>query len=154
MSGRFFLPLLFALLLPLQAMAIAFDVEQLPDPAQEARARTLMRELRCLVCQNQSIEDSNASLAQDLRKIVRQRVDAGDSDAQVRQFLVDRYGEWVLMRPPFKPATLLLWLGPVLLLLVGGVSLWIGIRRRTEVQQPRPLSPEEEAQLEALTRDP
>ena len=72
MRHRFFLPLLFALLLPLQAMAIAFDVEQLPDPAQEARARTLMRELRCLVCQNQSIEDSNASLAQDLRKIVRQ----------------------------------------------------------------------------------
>ena len=102
MRHRFFLPLLFALLLPLQAMAIAFDVEQLPDPAQEARARTLMRELRCLVCQNQSIEDSNASLAQDLRKIVRQRVEAGDSDAEVRQFLVDRYGEWVLMRPGFK----------------------------------------------------
>lgn len=154
MRHRFFLPLLFALLLPLQAMAIAFDVEQLPDPTQEARARALMRELRCLVCQNQSIEDSNATLAKDLRKIVRQRIDAGDSDAEVRQFLVDRYGEWVLMRPPFKLTTLLLWLGPVLLLAVGGIALLIGIRRGKQVQQAQALSPEEEARIEALTRDP
>lgn len=154
MKHGFFLPLLFALFLPLQAMAIAFDVEQLPDPAEEARARALMRELRCLVCQNQSIEDSNATLARDLRKIVRQRIEAGDSDAQVRQFLVDRYGDWVLMRPPFKPATLALWLGPVLLLAIGGVTLWVGVRRRKQLRQAPPLSAEEEARIAALSRDP
>ena len=101
------------------AYAIGVDPDMLEDPAQEARARQLMKDLRCLVCQNQSIENSNATLARDLRQIVRQRVAAGDSDAQVRAYLVDRYGEWVLMRPPMNTGTIVLWFGPGLLL-----TLW------------------------------
>lgn len=92
--------------------------EMLKDPVLEARARTLGEGLRCLVCQNQSIDDSDADLAHDLRVIVRQRLQAGDSDDQVKQFLVDRYGDYILLKPPFKSATLVLWLGPLLLLAV------------------------------------
>lgn len=95
--------------------------EQLRDPTLEARARTISATLRCVVCQNQSIDDSDAPLAHDLRVIVRERLTAGDSDAAAVQYLVDRYGHYVLLKPPVIPATLVLWLGPVVLLAGGGI---------------------------------
>src|SRR4029078_8211586 len=98
--------------------------EIMPDPAKEARARDLSRELRCMVCQNQSIDDSAAPLARDLRLLVRERIASGDSAAQVVEFLVARYGEFVLLKPRFNPHTVLLWLLPPLALMGGGVALW------------------------------
>jgi cytochrome c-type biogenesis protein CcmH len=112
------------------------------DPAKEARARDLSRELRCMVCQNQSIDDSEAPLARDLRLLVRERIAAGDSDAQVIDFLVARYGEFVLLKPRFESHTLLLWLLPPLALAGGGLALWIHSRRRSRfaVAQDQSLS--------------
>lgn len=107
--------------------------EIMADPAQEARARALSRELRCMVCQNQSIDDSDASLARDLRLLVRERIAAGDSDAQVIDFLVARYGAFVLLKPQFNNETLLLWLLPPLVLLGGGLGLWWHVRRKPAV---------------------
>src|SRR6266436_2415689 len=104
--------------------------EVMSDPAKELRARDLSRELRCMVCQNQSIDDSEAPLARDLRLLVRERIAAGDSDAQVIDFLVARYGEFVLLKPRFEQQTLLLWLVPPLVLLGGGLALWMNARRR------------------------
>jgi cytochrome c-type biogenesis protein CcmH len=122
------------------------------NPAQEARARELSRELRCMVCQNQSIDDSDASLAKDLRLLVRERIAAGDSDSQVTDFLVARYGEFVLLKPRFVTHTLLLWLVPPLALLGGALALWLG-RRRSKVSADEALTkltPEEEVRLERL----
>lgn len=129
--------------------------EIMPDPAKEARARDLSRELRCMVCQNQSIDDSEAPLARDLRLLVRERIAAGDSDRQVIDFLVARYGEFVLLKPRFNLHTLLLWLLPPLALAGGGLALWTYSRRRSkfpgmEDQRLLKLSPEEEARLERL----
>src|ERR1700755_1555728 len=106
--------------------------EVMSDPAKESRARELSRELRCMVCQNQSIDDSEAPLARDLRLLVRERIAAGDSDAQVIDFLVARYGEFVLLKPRLEPHTLLLWLLPPLALVGGGVALWIHNRHRAK----------------------
>jgi cytochrome c-type biogenesis protein CcmH len=106
--------------------------EIMSDPAKESRARDLSRELRCMVCQNQSIDDSEAPLARDLRLLVRERIAAGDSDAQVMDFLVARYGEFVLLKPRLKSHTLLLWLLPPLALAGGGLVLWMQGRRRTK----------------------
>jgi cytochrome c-type biogenesis protein CcmH len=129
--------------------------EVMSDPAREARARDLSRELRCMVCQNQSIDDSEAPLARDLRLLVRERIAAGDSDAQVIDFLVARYGEFVLLKPRFEPRTLPLWLIPPLLLIGGGVALFLYARRRGNGQSDTapivPLTPNEEARLAALT---
>jgi len=111
--------------------ATSDPAEMLRDPAQEERARGIGRELRCMVCQNQSIEDSDAELARDLRRIVREQVSAGRSDHDIIAFLHDRYGDFVLLRPPFKAATLLLWGTPVLAL-AGGALLIRGIRRRRD----------------------
>jgi cytochrome c-type biogenesis protein CcmH len=111
------------------ALAVLPD-ERLADPALEARARTLSQELRCLVCQNQSIDDSNADLAHDLRVLVRERLTARDSDTQVLAYLTSRYGDYVLLRPPVKPATLLLWFGPPLLLLAGIIGGVVAPTRR------------------------
>ena len=126
--------------------------EIMSDAAKESRARELSRELRCMVCQNQSIDDSDAPLARDLRLLVRERLAAGDSDNQVLDFLVARYGQFVLLKPRFERQTLLLWLLPPVLLLGGGLALWLQVRRRgqrgTEVA-PK-LTPEEEARLAAL----
>ena len=108
--------------------------EIMADPAKEARARDLSRELRCMVCQNQSIDDSEAPLARDLRLLVRERIAAGDSDAQVIDFLVARYGEFVLLKPRLEPAHLLLWLLPPLALAGGGLALWVHSRRRAEIR--------------------
>ena len=112
--------------------------ERLADPVLEARAEAIGRELRCLVCQNQSIEESNADLAHDLRLLVRKLLVAGDSDQQVRDYIVARYGIFVLLDPPFEPVTWLLWLGPPALLLGAGSVLLLRARRR----QPDPTSPE------------
>lgn len=104
--------------------------ERLADPAEEARAQEIMESLRCLVCQNQSIAESDADLARDLREIVRERVAAGDSAAQVKRFMTDRYGDWILLKPPVKPGTYLLWAAPVLFLLIGALILYFGARAR------------------------
>src|SRR6516225_12308602 len=126
--------------------------EIMSDRVEEARARDLSRELRCMVCQNQSIDDSEAPLARDLRLLVRERIASGDSDKQVIDFLVARYGEFVLLNPRFEGQTLLLWLVPPLVLIGGGLALWIHARRRPqrEVAEPTALTPEEEARLAAL----
>lgn len=129
--------------------------EIMADAGKEARARDLSRELRCMVCQNQSIDDSEAPLARDLRLLVRERIAAGDSDAQVIDFLVARYGEFVLLKPRFNPHTLLLWLLPPLALVGGGLALWSYNRRRskfpdTEDRDLLKLTAEEEARLERL----
>ena len=130
--------------------------EMLPDPAMEKRARALSAELRCMVCQNQSIDDSDADLAKDLRVLVRQRIQAGDSDGEVLDYLVARYGQFVLLRPRFEPQTLLLWGMPLALLLTGGAYLVMS-RRRPAGATPAPLSPDEEkavaAVLDRLERD-
>jgi cytochrome c-type biogenesis protein CcmH len=129
--------------------------EIMGDPAKEARARDLSRELRCMVCQNQSIDDSEAPLARDLRLLVRERIAAGDTDAQVIDFLVARYGEFVLLKPRFNLHTLLLWLLPPLALAGGGLALWTHGRRRSKFPGAEDLAmleltPEEEARLERL----
>ena len=125
--------------------------EMLKDPALEARARAISKELRCLVCQNQSIDDSNADLAHDLRLIVRERLQAGDSDDQVKAYLVARYGDFILLDPPFKAKTLLLWAGPGALLVLGaGVMVLAYRRRRAVVSPPAPLSEEEQKRLAGL----
>ncbi|RXH20376.1 cytochrome c-type biogenesis protein [Bradyrhizobium guangzhouense] len=127
--------------------------EIMSDPVKEARARELSRELRCMVCQNQSIDDSDAPLARDLRLLVRERIAAGDSNSQVLDFLVARYGEFVLLKPRFERQTMLLWLLAPLLLAGGGFALWRQNRRRAQegadVPTP-PLTPDEEAKLAAL----
>jgi cytochrome c-type biogenesis protein CcmH len=126
--------------------------EIMVDPAKEARARDLSRELRCMVCQNQSIDDSEAPLARDLRLLVRERIAAGDSNAQVIDFLVARYGEFVLLKPRFESQTLLLWLVPPTVLVGGGLALWIYARRRAKdgTKAPAALTLDEEARLTSL----
>ena len=128
--------------------------EQLPNPADEARARALGHELRCLVCQNQSIDDSDAALARDLRLLVRERIKAGDSDSAIRAFLVARYGEFILLRPSFGTHTLLLWGLPVVALLFGGLGARALFRRRRDSDRASAeLSSEEAAALDAILKD-
>ena len=130
--------------------------EMLKDPVLEKQAEALGKELRCLVCQNESIEDSNADLARDLRVIVRERIAKGESTAQVKQYVVDRYGDYVLLNPPFKAATLVLWLGPFALLLLGVAAAFAFFRRRAPSGGPTPAAPlssEEKRRLEALLKD-
>ena len=122
--------------------------ERLKDPGQEARAEHLFGQLRCLVCQNESIDDSEADLARDLRQIVRQQVAQGRTDAQIRVFLVDRYGEFILLKPVFSIGNALLWLAPLLIVLSGGALF--AVRSRRGVQLEPALTPEEEERLGAL----
>lgn len=141
---------MFALLLPLHAGAVSRPADMLPDPAQEARARDLGREIRCMVCQNQSIEDSEVGLARDLRLLVRERISAGDSDAQVKSFLHARYGDFVLLRPPFSWSTAVLWATPLIAVLAG-LGLILAMRRRAAAAAgPAPLTEEERRRLAAL----
>ena len=142
---------LFFALAALPALAIGVD-EPLADPGLEAKAREISKGLRCLVCQNQSIEDSNAPLAADLRRIVRERVTAGDDEAAVQAYLVERYGQWVLLRPPFEPATWVLWLSPFVIRATGTAVSRLRRRRPAPAAAPAPLSAEERARLEALLR--
>ena len=154
---RKLIAILFALMTALAApaaLAVQPD-EVMSDPARESRARELSRELRCMVCQNQSIDDSDAPLARDLRLLVRERIASGDSDSQVIDFLVARYGEFVLLKPRFNSRTLLLWLLPPLALAGGGLALWVNMRRRSgagarEDESLLKLTADEEARLERL----
>ncbi len=135
---RRLLPALALLLWAAAAAAVQPD-EMLSDPAAEARARALSRDIRCLVCQNQSIDESDAELARDLRLLVRERIRAGDSDPAIRDFLVARYGEFVLLKPRMSPRTWLLWFGPLLLLAAGAVGFAVYFRRRRAVPADAPL---------------
>jgi cytochrome c-type biogenesis protein CcmH len=142
---------LFALALP--ARAVQPD-EILPDPKLEARARNISEGLRCLVCQNQSIDDSNASLAKDLRILVREQLKAGKSDQDIKNYLVARYGNFVLLKPPFEWDTAALWLSPFALFAIGGVFLWRNSRnRKPETAPAAPLSSDENEKLKALLSD-
>jgi cytochrome c-type biogenesis protein CcmH len=146
--------LLLALAAPSATWAVQPD-EVLSDATLEARARSLSKELRCMVCQNQSIDDSDAPLARDLRVLVRERLQAGDSDRQVIDFLVARYGEFVLLRPRLSAHTAVLWLGPAAIVLIGACGLWWAMRRRqgdasARAAETAKLSPEEEARLSEL----
>ena len=128
--------------------------EELDDPVLEARARDISKELRCLVCQNQSIDDSNAGLARDLRQLVRERLVAGDSDRQVTDYIVARYGDFVLLRPPFKASTYALWLGPAVILLLGFVGAGIFMRRQSRYATvAAPLDDDERRRLDKLLDD-
>ncbi|CAA6605100.1 Cytochrome c-type biogenesis protein CcmH [Rhodospirillaceae bacterium LM-1] len=148
------------LMLALMALAICSPAlavdpgEMLKDPALEARARDVGAELRCVVCQNQSIDDSDADLAKDLRQIVRERITAGDSNDQVKQYLVDRYGDYVLLRPPFNAKTVLLWLGPLGFAIA---AFFIGRayyrRQKQEAVALSPLSAQESAEIDRLMKD-
>jgi cytochrome c-type biogenesis protein CcmH len=144
----------FFVVLAMPALAV-LPGERLADPALEARARALGQELRCLVCQNQSIDDSSADLAHDLRVLVRERLVAGDSDAQVLAFLTSRYGDYVLLRPPVKPTTWLLWFGPPVLLVAGGLAILLAWRRRRADTLARPvaLSAAERSRLDRLMKE-
>lgn len=134
--------------------ALAMEPEErLADPALEERARDLSKGLRCVVCQNQSIDDSNAELAQDLRRLVRERLAEGDSDDEVIEYVVARYGDYVLLKPPMSTRTLLLWFGPAVVVLIA--AIWAALaatrRRNTAMAGPAPLTEEEQRRLAELT---
>ncbi|HLW27477.1 MAG TPA: cytochrome c-type biogenesis protein [Kiloniellales bacterium] len=143
---------LLAVLLLSFALTLAAQEPRLQDPALEARARDLQREIRCVVCQNESIDSSQAGIARDLRELVRERLAAGDSDEEVREFLVERYGDYVLFRPPMRSDTWVLWFGPAIVLLIGaaGIALAVARRRKQGATAPDVLKPEEEARLARL----
>ncbi len=141
--------LLAFLCLALPAWAVD-DRERLADPALEAEARNLFKEVRCVVCQNQSIDDSEAQIAKDLRVIIREQLSAGKSNEEILGFLTARYGDYVLLEPPFRAGTLLLWLSPVILLLGGGALAWASLRARARPAETAPLSAEEKARLKTL----
>jgi cytochrome c-type biogenesis protein CcmH len=132
------------------AFAVSDPGEMLPDRAQEERAEALGHQLRCLVCQNESVEESNADLARDLRRIIRQRVAAGDSDSQVVDWMVSRYGAFVRLRPPFNAVTLLLWGAPGIALLAGTAAVLMARRRRPAA--PAPLTDAERQRLADLLK--
>jgi len=145
------LRLLAAALAGMLSLAAASDpAERLKDPAQEAKAREIFRQVRCLVCQNESIDDSEADLARDLRQIVREQVKAGRSPEQVKAFLTQRYGEFVLLTPSFSAGNLALWGGPFIVVLAGAVLLFMRLRNRTPDTELTPLEAE---RLRTLTDD-
>jgi len=147
---RYVLALL-AVLLAGPAQAV-LPHEMLADPALEARARAISQELRCLVCQNQPIDDSNAPLAADLRRLVRERLKAGDGDEAVLAYVTQRYGDYVLLKPPVRIDTYVLWYGPFAILALAGIGALVYVRRRRPVAQmaPAPLSADEEKRLATL----
>lgn len=147
---RLMMAALFSLLISVAALSVAVDEKPLDDPAKEAMARDLMKDIRCLVCQNQSIEDSNADLARDLRQVVRERIALGDTPENVQAYLVDRYGDWVLLEPPVKKSTYLLWASPFLFL---GFVVFMVVQSRKAPRAPAPLSAEEEAELKKILKD-
>jgi cytochrome c-type biogenesis protein CcmH len=150
-SLRLFFILICVCLAPGPALAVQ-PGEILKDPALELRARELSAELRCLVCQNQSIDDSNAPLARDLRLVVRERLVAGDTNEQVMRYVVDRYGEFILLRPPFRMGTLLLWISPLVAFAVGLVWLLVAWRRRNRMRVDTGVAPLTEAERQALEK--
>lgn len=139
------------------SLAVAHAVEPdevLPDPAQEERARAITRELRCVVCQNQSVDDSEAPLAKDVRVVVRERIAAGESDEAVRRFVVERYGQYVLLRPPLAIDTALIWIGPFALFFIAMGIAWYFIRKGqgADILAPE-LTPEEQQRVDARLQD-
>lgn len=139
------------LLLALAGPAFAVQPDEiLDDPAQEARAREISAELRCLVCRNESIDDSNADLAKTLRLLVRERIEAGDDNEQVKDYLVARYGEFVLLKPRFTLANALIWLAGPIIFLIGVAVIWRNARRRTAPDAAAPLTEAEQARLKRL----
>ena len=146
---KLLLALLTLLMLALPAAAVD-PSEVLTDPALEARARAISEQLRCLVCQNQSIDDSNADLAREIRVIVRERLVAGDTDEQVIQYLVDRYGEYVLLQPVVAPHTILLWSAAPIVLVIGGIAIVLAARRKRQAEDVAPLTAEEQRALDEL----
>ena len=148
---RALLALVLMALMSMPALAVRPD-ELLADPALEARARGISAELRCLVCQNQSIDDSDADLARDLRLLVRERLTAGDTDTQVRDYVVARYGEYVLLNPVLAPHTLLLWIAAPVVLLIGAGAVFLGVRRKRTVVADAALTEDEAKALEELGR--
>ena len=147
---RLLLALLTAVMMASPALAVLPD-EILADAGLEARARAISTTLRCLVCQNESIDDSNADLAREIRLIVRERLVAGDTDEQVVQYLVDRYGEFVLLHPVFAPHTLILWTAAPIMLLIGGIAVVIGARRkRAAIPDDAALTADEQQALDEL----
>ncbi len=143
----------FALFVTASAHAVQPN-EMLADPALEARARALSAEMRCMVCQNQSIDDSDAQLAHDIRVLIREHLAKGESDDTVREFLVSRYGDFILLKPPLQLNTLMLWGGPPLLLLGGALFLLSSLRRRSQARlSPSALTPDEERRVAALLDD-
>jgi cytochrome c-type biogenesis protein CcmH len=146
------LAILLLAMLSLPALAVEPN-ERLADPVLEARARALSEELRCLVCQNESIDQSAAPLAHDLRVLLRERIQAGDSDAQAVKFLTDRYGDFVLLKPPVEPATYVLWFGPAALLVVAAAGGLVYLRRRKTVPAAAALSAAETKHLERLLKE-
>ena len=146
------LALLFLLTLDTAAFAVE-PSERLADPALEARARALSEELRCLVCQNESIDESAAPLAHDLRVLLRERIAAGDSDAQAVKFLTDRYGDFVLLKPPVEPATYALWFGPLIVLVLAAAGSLVYLRRRKAAPIAAPLDAAESRRLERLLHE-
>jgi cytochrome c-type biogenesis protein CcmH len=142
----------FALIVICGEAAAVEPSEMLQNPVLEARARKLSQGLRCLVCQNQSIDDSNAPLAQDLRVLLRERLAAGDSDEQAVGFLVSRYGNFVLLKPPFQIDTFFLWAGPILILLIGGVAFgrYLTANERSAAREPENFTAEDEERLSVL----
>lgn len=149
MVHRLILALLLAAALPMTALAVEPD-EMLADPVLEARARELSKELRCVVCQNQDIDSSNAGVARDLRLLVRERLVAGDTDQEVLDYIVARYGDFVLFKPPFKPETYALWFAPGVLLLIGSAAVALIVMRARRRRNPSALSDEEEAAVNEL----
>jgi cytochrome c-type biogenesis protein CcmH len=146
--------LVLGLLLAIGALAWAVEPsERLADADLEARARAISQELRCLVCQNESIDESNAPLAHDLRILVRKRLVAGDSNRQVLNYIVARYGVFVLLDPPFEPVTWVLWLGPPILVLGAAAGLLLRARRRRPDPTPSALTPDETARAASLLGD-
>ena len=161
-AGRGFLGNWLAILLAVAVLAMVVlavpsaeavePSEMLDDPAQEKRARDLSEQLRCLVCQNQSIDESNAQLAQDMRRLVRERIAAGDSDAEIKAYLTARYGDFVLLKPPMRPGTYVLWYGPAVLVVLGALGIAVYFRRRHRRGTPatEALSEAERTRIAAL----
>lgn len=145
--NRMIMAVLLSLFVNAAALAVAVDEKPLDNPALEAQARELMKEIRCLQCQNQSIEDSNADIARDLRALIRERIALGDSPENVKAYLVDRYGDWVLLKPPVKTSTYFLWGSPFLVVLIIAFLL---ARRKQETTVASPLTDDEKAQLNEL----
>jgi cytochrome c-type biogenesis protein CcmH len=145
------LPALAALSAVLLIGAASDPSERLADPAREARARRLFEGFRCVVCQNESIDDSEADLAHDLRQVIRGQVTAGRSDAEIRRFMVARYGEFILLKPRFNPGNAALWLAPIVVLLGGGLLIFSRLRKPPAAEAA--LTPEEEAKLRSLVQE-
>jgi cytochrome c-type biogenesis protein CcmH len=149
---RLVVSLLMVLLFANASLAVEPN-ERLADPALEVRARAISAELRCLVCQNESIDESGADLAHDIRVLLRQRLVAGDTDAQAVQYIVARYGDFVLLKPPVEPATYLLWFGPAMLLVLAAGAVALAVRRRRSAPEVPPLDDAEKKRLERLMRE-